>query len=120
MGSNEGWGRWTTALTEPAAKFRFKQTLSRRFIFEITGFAYGPSAGLPVKVRVGTVEKTFIMSTNAISINEVDTYRLEFETDGTTDTLEIIPPKPTRPKDIVPGSNDTTTLGLGLVSIKIK
>lgn len=116
MGGYELWGRWTDATAGPVAKFRFKQTLPRKFTLEITGNAYAPNAGLPVKVRVGAVEKTFVIPPN----KEIDTYRLAFETDGTADTLEITPPKPTRPKDITPENNDPRLLGLGLVSIKIK
>lgn len=116
LSGSEAWGRWTDATVGPVLKFTFKQTLPRKFTLEITGSAYGPNVGLPVKVRVGAVEKTFIIPPN----KGVDTYRLTFETDGTADTIEIIPPNPARPQDIIPGNDDSRLLGLGLVSIKIK
>ena len=117
MSIYEPWGRWTDAAAGPVAKFRFKQALPRKFTLEITASAFGPNNGAPVKVRVGAVEKTFVIP---ILQKEADTYRLAFETDGAADTLEIIPPKPTSPKDISPDNGDSRKLGLALISIKIK
>ncbi|MFS8084506.1 MAG: DUF7024 domain-containing protein [Acidobacteriota bacterium] len=115
MSRHEPWGRWTDAAAGPVARFRFKQALPRKFTLEITAHAFGPNTGEPVKVRVGGVVKTFV-----ITKNEADTLRLEFETNGTADTLEITPPKPTSPKEIDPNNGDTRKLGIAFISLKIK
>ena len=115
MSDHEPWGRWTNATAGPVAKFLFKKALPRKFTLEITGYAFGPNIGTPVKVRVGGVEKTLVITANA-----PDIYRLAFETDGSARALEIIPPKPTSPSEIDPKSSDTRKLGVALISLKIK
>jgi phosphoglycerol transferase len=116
MSGHEPWGRWTDAGAGPMAKFRFKQALPRKFTLEITADAFGPNKGAPVKVRVGSIEKTFVIT----SKKDADPYRLVFETDNNVDTLEITPPKPTSPNEINPQDGDTRKLGIGFVSLKIK
>jgi hypothetical protein len=116
MSEYEPWGRWTEAAAGPAAKFRFGQALPRKFTLEITANAFGPNNGEPVKVRAGGIEKTFVITTK----KEADTYRLVFETDGTADSLEITPPKPTSPNEIDPKNGDTRKLGIALLSLRIK
>lgn len=110
----EHWGRWSDAAAGPVAKFRFKQTLPSKFTLEVIANAYGPNIGAPVKVRVGGVEKTFVIN------NNTDRYSLVFKTDGTAYILEITPPKPTSPNEIDPKSGDTRKLGIGFISLKIK
>lgn len=111
----EPWGRWTDALSGSGAKFRFKQALPKRFILEITGHPYGPNLDQSVKVRVGKVEKSFVMDKK-----DANTYRLAFETDGAADMLEITPSKPTSPQEIDPKNGDTRKLGIALTALKIK
>lgn len=112
VSGREPWGRWTDG---PVARFRFRQALPRKFTLDISANAHGPNAGAPVKVRVGQVEKTFIITTN-----NGDTFSLPFETDGTADTLEIFPPNPISPYEIDPTRGDNRKLGLALISLKIK
>ncbi len=117
MSGYEPWGRWTDAAVGPVAKFRFRQTLPRKFTLEITARAFGPNYDVPVKVRVGGSEQTFVITHPE---KEADTYRLAFETDGTADTLEITPPHPTSPHEINPNSGDARKLGIAFISLKIK
>lgn len=112
VSGREPWGRWTIG---PVAKFRFKQALPKTFTLEIIANAFGPNTGQAIKVRVGGVEKSFI-----IAKNTSETYRLAFETDGTADSLEIIPPKPTGPNEIDSKRTDHRKLGIALISLKIK
>lgn len=114
MSGHESWGRWTDATIGPVAKFHFKQALPRKFTLEISANAFGPNIGAPVKVRVGSVEKSFVTTGN-----EPAPYRLDFETDGTADTLEIIPPDPTSPHELDPSNGDTRKLGLALIKIRL-
>lgn len=117
MSGYEIWGRWTDADVGPMAKFRFKQALPRKFTLELTADAFGPNYGTPVKVRVGGVEKTF---TIPASQKEADLFRVAFETDGASDTLEIFPPKPTSPSQIDPKDSDSRKLGLSFIALKIR
>ena len=119
MSKHESWGRWTEAAAGPVAKFRFKQALPKTFTLEITANAFGPNNGAPVKVRVGSIEKTFVITPQK-TWEEAATYRLAFETDGTADTMEITPPKPTSPNEIDPKNTDTRKLGIAFISLRIK
>jgi hypothetical protein len=116
LSTHEPWGRWTDANVGSVAIFRFKQALPRNFTLEIIAGGFGPNIGEPVKVRVGGVEKTFIIGHN----KESDVYRLEFENDGAENTLEITPPKPMSPNEIDQKNEDRRKLGISFVSIKIR
>jgi hypothetical protein len=105
----EPWGRWTDSV----AKFTFKQALPKRFVLEIEATAIGSNLNAPVKVRLGSIEKTFI-------ITKTGTYYISFETNGDADTLEIIPPYLISPHEIDPNNSDTRKIGIGLIAIKIK
>lgn len=115
MSGYEPWGRWTDAAAGPVATFRFRQALPKRFALELIAGAFGPNIGGPIKIRVGNVEHTIV----ADNKKEPDTYRLIFETDGTSNALEIVPPKPTSPNEVDPNNRDTRKLGVSLFSIKI-
>jgi phosphoglycerol transferase len=111
VSGRESWGRWTIG---PVAKLRFGHALPKTFTLDITANAFGPNTGAPVKIRVGSAEKTFV-----IARNTGDTYRLVFATNGTADTLEIFPPKPMSPKELNPQSGDGREIGIALISIAI-
>ncbi len=113
MSGLENWGRWTDG---KIVKFKFKQVLSKKFTLEIVANALGPNQGLPIKVRVGTIEQTFTI----VNKNPPSTYSLSFETDGKSDTVEITIPKPTAPNEINPENKDTRKIGLGFIALKIK
>lgn len=115
MSGHEPWGRWTDATVGPVARFRFRQALPRKFVVEITAGAIGPNIGAPVRVRVGAVEKTTVITSFDLNL-----YRLEFESDGIVDTLEIIPPSPISAHEVDPNNPDSRRLGIRFSSIKIK
>jgi hypothetical protein len=117
MSGYEAPGRWTEFAAGPVAKFRFKQALPRKFTLEIAADGFGPNAGVPIPVKVGSVAKTFTIA--PFVANKVNTYRLEFETDGLADTIEITPPKPTSPNELDPKNVDTRKLGIFFYSLKI-
>ena len=119
MGEREDWGRWTDG---PAAKFRFQQPLPGKFTLQISAGAIGPNFDKPIVVRVGNVRKEFIIKapTAATTPAGVSAFALDFDNSARTDTIEIIPFKPTRPMDINPKSDDTRALGAALVSLKVR
>jgi hypothetical protein len=116
MSGYEPWGRWTDAQTGPDAKFKFRQPLPARFELELKAGAFGPNVGLPIKVRAGGMENSFVVAAR----KEPGTYRMDFKTNGMTDTLEIVPPNPTSPHDIDPSNRDARKLGVSLYSLRIR
>ena len=116
MSTPEAVGRWTDETSHPSAEFRFKEALPRKFTLEITAGAFGPNMGAPFKVRVGDVEKELICTPELLH----ESIGLDFETDGTTDTIIITPFQPTSPNEIDSKNTDRRKLGINLVSLKIK
>jgi phosphoglycerol transferase len=113
VSGHEPWGRWTDANLAPAVRLRFAKPLPAKFTLEMKATGLGPNAYAPVKVRAGSVEKTFV-----IGNPPKGAHRLDFE--GVTgDTIEIVPPAPIRPQEVTPGNNDPRRIGLGLESFKI-
>lgn len=116
MSGHEGWGRWTDASAGGAAKFRFTRPLPPKFTVELTANAFGPNLGKPVKVRIGGIEREFVVKDSQAS----ELYVLTFEGVNGADTIEIVPPQPTSPKQLDPQSGDSRLLGVSLVSLQIK
>jgi len=115
MSGQEPWGRWTDASVGPIAKFRFRQPLPKRTVVQLTAGAFGPNVGEPVQVRVGSVAKAVVIAAN----RNPDTFRLVFDTDGTADTLEIAPPRPTSPHELNAQDGDMRKLGVSLFALRI-
>lgn len=114
-GAPEPWGRWAEQSAGPFVRLRFKTPLPKRFAVEIEARAIGPSLGRKAKIRIGDVTKEFALS----DISEKKTYRLVFDTDGKSDTLDIISPAFSSPHELDERASDNRKLGLGLFSIKI-
>lgn len=114
LSGNEKWGRWTDANLSSSAKFKFKQPLPQNFTLELKARVYGPNMNQPVVVKVGSAEKIFSAATAGDEV-----YKFSFQLTESTDTIEIIPPKPTAPSDINANSKDTRKLALGLVNLKV-
>jgi phosphoglycerol transferase len=113
VSGREDWGRWSDG---PSVKFRFKQSLPNKFTLLISAGAMGPNLNQPIIVRIGKVNQKFISTEK----DQVSEFALNFEDIKDADTIEIIPPKPTQPKDIDPNNGDQRFLGVAMVSIKIK
>jgi hypothetical protein len=111
----EPWGRWAEQSAGPFVRVRFNEKLPKRLVLEISAQAIGPSLSRKAQIRIGSVSQDFILSADT----EKKTYRLVFDTDGTSDTVEIVSPAFTSPQALDPHSNDTRKLGLGLFSMKI-
>ena len=116
MSGQESWGRWTDANNGPVAKFRFKQPLPQKFTLEISADALSPGQGKAILVRVGTVEKSFVVPKGSTG---QATYDLVFESTNGADTLEIVPPKPASPASLNL-SPDPRKLGVAMRSLKIR
>ena len=113
--------RWSDANNGgPIVKFIFKKPLPKKFTLEIVGGAFTNNKNVPVKVRVGDIEETFVFTDPKVPAKGPILYSLSFETDGKFDILEITPPKPTSPNELNPKSSDKRKLGIAFTSIKIK
>lgn len=106
----EPWGRWTEGAK---ATFRFTQPLPKRFTLIIQANAFGPNLGEVVTVKAGTVQQEFTIT------EQGQTRRLDFTLPEPIDTLELLIPKPTSPKDLQ-ASEDARQLGLGLIKLQIQ
>jgi phosphoglycerol transferase len=109
----EGWGRWSNATLSPFVIIEFKSPLPKKFILELNAIGFGPNAGVQTTVRVGNIEEKIILLPN----NKV--FKLELNHSG-SNTIEIIPPKPTPPSELNTSSSDLRKIGIGLISLKIK
>ena len=118
IGAREDWGRWTEG---SVAKLRFKDPLPPKFTIIINAGALGPNFAKPVVVRAGNVQKEFSVN-GPISSTPPGVQEFTLAFDGVTgaDSIEIVPPKPVRPKDMDSKSDDQRLLGVGLVSLKIQ
>ena len=113
VSGHEPWGRWTDANLAPAVRLRFAKPLPAKFTLELKASGLGPNAYEAVKVRAGSVDRSFVIGNPPKGAQ-----RLAFE--GVSgDTIEIVPPAPIRPAEVTPGNTDTRKLGLGLESLKI-
>ena len=110
FGDHEPGGRSTV---EAWAVLQFKKTLPSTFQLTLqTKEAFGPNAGIPILVRVGSIQKEFTVA----GPNEL--ILLDFEGVANADRIEFVIPKPTSPKELAM-SEDLRKLGLGLVSLAI-
>lgn len=111
----EAWGRWSDANLAPGVRIRFTQPLPPAPQVELSIMAFGPNLGQPIRVRIGSVERS-ITHSNAGSAG---TYTVRFETSGGADTLEIVPPQPISPAQYA-GTQDVRRIGVGLVSVRVR
>jgi phosphoglycerol transferase len=110
IGAHEPWGRWTVGAR---AVLQFKKRLPSTFQLKLQpAGAFGPNAGIPILVRVGSIQKEFTVS------GPDELILLDFEGVANADRIEFVIPKPISPKELGLGE-DPRKLGLGLVSLEI-
>jgi hypothetical protein len=111
LSTMEQWGRWSDG---GKVEFGLAGCLPQgRLKIIMTGHAFGPNSGLPVKVVVGDEEIT-------VKFSDADSQQAaQFINDATCINKIIIKiPSPTSPHELGL-SGDTRKLGLGLVSLKV-
>jgi len=110
ISGQEPAGRWTDG---PNAVVQFKKALPSTFQLKVqTFFAFGPNLGIPIVVRVGSIQKEITIT------KPNDVFVLEFDGVANADRIEFVIPKPTSPKELGQG-DDPRKLGIGLVSLTI-
>lgn len=107
----EGWGTWSEG---PRVEVRFKQPLPPSFDLAVRlGTAFGSNRELPVKVRVGDKEQTFVPDRDPFQAT------LQFRgVGGERGSLFFEIPKPESPLERGSGQ-DPRKLGIGLISLVV-
>lgn len=113
MSVHEPWGRWSDANVSPQVIFTFKKKLPKKFTLELDVSAYYKNDNKPIRVRIGKVEKTFVIKA------PVQPYQLSFDNVNGS-AIEIFPAEPTRPCDFEQKITDNRKLGIAFKSLKIK
>ena len=110
ISQTEPFGRWTDG---PKAVIVFKDPLPKKFELVVTGAAYGPNVGQPVKVNIGSVTQEIMF--NADMNKDAETQRLSINLEQPADRIEFLVPRPTQP-----ANGDVRRLGIALVELKIE
>jgi phosphoglycerol transferase len=113
MSGAETWGRWSDAAVGPVVSLRFAHPLPAHFVLHLRAQGFGPNAGLPAKVVVGTEVRNFIPTGNASD------FILSFSPPTGTDLITIQPAQPISPTDLGQ-SADGRKLGLGIQRLWIE
>lgn len=112
LSGREDWGRWSDADVSPSVEIRFRSPLPSSGLLTVTARAFGPNAGKPVLVRIGSYESEMRFETHDTTVSVP--YILGFE----PNTLEIVPPNPVAPRELG-WSDDPRRLGVGLVRLTV-
>jgi len=110
LSAPEPWGTWSDS---KQVVVRFAQPLPRHMLLTIEAQAFGPNAGAPVKLTVGTATRELAFA-GAIGQRTV-----RIDTDGRQTELVFDVPHPTAPSAANGGNGDARTLGIGLVSLTV-
>ena len=109
----ESWGRWSDDNLSRNVTITFKEPLPPSFTLVLRAQAYGPNAGLPVSVRIGGTKQSILLS------GGMQERRIRFEVTSAARVIEIIPPLPIAPMDLLL-SHDMRRLGIGLERLAIE
>jgi hypothetical protein len=102
----EVWGRWSDA---DRVIFQFGSSLPKKFALAISARAFGPNAGLPIPVKVGSETQEIKLLSDVTK-----TVRLVFSSPSDNNKIELVVPEPTVPKN-----GDKRALGIAFFSVKI-
>ncbi len=107
----EPWaGRWSDANLAPAVRFEFNTDLPEDFILVADITVFGPNAGAPLIVKVGTKQYQAILPANEGIL------RIPVQGGVGARSIEFVPPNPTSPSSIM-NSSDDRKLGIGFRKI---
>lgn len=110
LSNPEEWATWSEG---PKVEFRFARPLPRSFDIKLRiGSAFGSNKALPVKVRAGGRELSFVAGQEPTEIT------LEFRETNLTTTLTFDIPRPESPAEMWGGA-DTRKLGIAFVSLAV-
>jgi phosphoglycerol transferase len=111
----ENWGRWSNANLWPVVKIEYNAPLPKKFKLVLQAVGFGANTNLPTQIKVGNSIQSVVLSDNSSKV-----YVLEFSNDEQAATIELIPAKPTAPREIDPALLDPRKLAIGLISLKVE
>jgi len=106
----EDWGAWSDDKQACIVTAAF---LPKSFKLHLKARAFGPNAGVPFHIRVGSDEKTFTLTESFQSVT------LQFDHIADVKLIVIDVPRPTSPQEIGLGT-DTRKLGIGLAKLRVE
>ena len=106
LGDHEAWGRWST---DKLVTIKLDNDVPASLTLSVSGMAYGPNLGSPVKVTIGDESREITFDSSANETHEV----VFSNASGNSIVFEI--PQPTSP-----GANDPRTLGIGLTEVRLQ
>ncbi|QKC97782.1 hypothetical protein EB231_26285 [Mesorhizobium sp. NZP2298] len=110
LSSAEIWGTWSDG---PAVTLEFVKPLPEKLVLHLTASAFGPNAGQPISVHIGSQSATFVLSK---SVQEI---AIPFENSEASTSISISIPNPISPKEL--GLNeDRRKLGIGFRQLSVQ
>jgi hypothetical protein len=110
LGAPEGWATWSEG---PEASIEFARPLPRSFDLAVRlGSAFGSNRTLPIRVRAGSVEKSFLVDRDTFETT------LEFRDVGDAAKITFLIPRPESPRERGSG-DDPRKLGIAFVSLAV-
>lgn len=109
LAAPEPWGAWSIG---PKVSLTFAQPLPKKMTVLVKANAFPPNADQEFVMQVGEQRRPFHLSGSA-----QDRF-FEFDTDGSTQVLQIHIPKPASPKSLGYGTDDRE-LGMALLTMEI-
>ena len=110
LSHHESWGRWSNG---PFVTIKFAQPLPPEFVLAVTGAAYGPNVGVPVKFFSGGASGSASFSSE-LGKGRPEVKQMRFKLAKPSDTIEIRIPKPQ-----VPGGADGRELGIAFIQLQV-
>lgn len=109
--SPEPWGRWTDGAQ---AHIELAGPLPRQFRLELrVAHLFAANAGSVLRIRIGAREHAVVLERPGQTVS------VDIETDGTADTITLLPARPASPRSLGQ-SDDARLLGVGLTSIGVR
>lgn len=106
----EGFGRWSDA---SQVELELTAPLPKKLSLELKLYAFGPNVGKEATVRIGKQERHFTGPA------QLETIKLDFDTDGSERLIQIVVPQPTSPKQAGTGE-DQRALGLAFHELRVR
>lgn len=106
-------GRWSDANLSPTLQITFNKNIPKKTNLKIEAQSFGPNGNEDTIIKIGKVEKKIKIA------NEVKICNIIIDTDGTSNTIEIIPPDPRSPLSLGV-NNDSRKLGIKFKSISLE
>lgn len=114
LSGREHWGRWSDANVAATVNFQFFGTLPDLFILSLKAKAFGPNIGETMQIKIADQKYNVQIPKDGYINIKINVNLMGQQ----TNKIELIPPKPTSPKELGL-SGDRRKLGIGFINMKI-